>query len=74
MAIARTSVESSYVGEKVSKETVKSALSFALVHGSVDSWNRYYDLAVKYFRGKVSRKEIEAAVYAKYYTGAVREV
>lgn len=59
---------------KVSKETVKAALSFALSHNSVAAWNRYYDLAHKYCEGKVSRKDIEAAVYAKHFRGAVSPV
>lgn len=59
---------------QVSAEMCREALAFALKWRSVEAWNRYYTLAVKYKGGKVTRKDIEAAVYAKYFAGAVRGV
>lgn len=59
---------------QVSHEMVREALSVALKCRSVVAWNRYYDLAVKYKGGKVTRKDIEAAVYAKHFAGSVRGV
>ena len=52
---------------------VQGLLKFAIAHNSVRSWEAYYDAAYRYCDGKVSRKDIEAAVYAKYRKGAIRE-
>lgn len=59
---------------QVSHEMVREALGVALKCRSIVAWERYYDLAVKYKGGKVTRKDIEAAVYAKHFAGSVRGV